>query len=93
MRDRRRSFLISLNFCQTFDLPEFHQIPKGGHIINYSKAKNTVRPPMLGYSTTQFVNVLAVTDLLVGSLCVPLSAVHDGLCSPKKIMQIRLRVD
>ena len=57
MRDRRRSFLISLNFCQTFDLPEFHQIPKGGHIINYSKAKTTVRPPMLGYSTTQFVNV------------------------------------
>ena len=57
MRDRRRSFPISLNFCQTFDLPEFHRIPKAGHITNYSKAKSTIRSAMLRYSTTQFVNV------------------------------------
>ena len=57
MRDRRHSFLISLNFCHTFDLPEFHRIPKAGHITNYSKAKSTVRPAMLRYSTTQFVHV------------------------------------
>ena len=39
------------------NLPEFHQIPKASHITNYSKAESTVRPPMLRYSTTQFVNV------------------------------------
>ena len=64
MQDRRRSFPISLNFCQTFDLPEFHRIPKTGHITNYSKAKSTVRPAMLRYSTTQFVNVLLCCILL-----------------------------
>ena len=54
MRDRRHSFPISLNFCLTFDLPEFHQISNAGHITNYSKAKSTVRPAMLCLSTTQF---------------------------------------
>ena len=39
------------------NLPEFDQIPKAGHITNYSKAESTVRPAMLHYSTTQFVNV------------------------------------
>ena len=39
------------------NLPEFHRIPKVGHITNYSKAESTVRPAMLHYSTTQFVNV------------------------------------
>ena len=39
------------------NLPEFHAIPKAGHITNYSKAESTVRPAMLRYSTTQFVNV------------------------------------
>ena len=39
------------------NLPEFHQIPKAGHITTYSKAESTVRPAMLCYPTTQFVNV------------------------------------
>ena len=39
------------------NLPEFHQIPKAGHITNHSKAESTVQPAMLHYSTTQFVNV------------------------------------
>ena len=39
------------------NLPEFHRIPKAGHVTNYSKAESTVRPAMLRYSTTQFVNV------------------------------------
>ena len=39
------------------NLPEFHQIPKAGHITNYSKAESTVRPAMFRYFTTQFVNV------------------------------------
>ena len=60
MRDRRHSFPISLNFCQTFDLPEFHQISKADHITNYSKAKRTVRPAMLRHSTTQFCSCFAL---------------------------------
>ena len=39
------------------NLPEFHRIPKVGHITNYSKAESTVRPAMFRYFTTQFVNV------------------------------------
>ena len=98
MQDRRRSFLISLHFCQTTlysgiesasGIHVWHKeviinwcaniysrrntgrpvencdqftripsnIPKAGHITNYSKAESTVRLAMLHYSTTQFVNV------------------------------------
>ena len=37
------------------DLPGFCQIPKVGHIIEYSKAESTVQCATLRYSTTQFV--------------------------------------
>ena len=38
------------------NLPEFRQIPKEGHITDYSKAESTVQPAMLRYSSkSQFV--------------------------------------
>ena len=41
---------------RTTCLPKFRQIPKEGHITDYSKAESTVQPAMLRYSSTsQFV--------------------------------------
>ena len=37
------------------DFPKFLQIPKEGHITDYSKAESTVRLAMLRYVSTQFV--------------------------------------
>ena len=37
------------------DFPKFLQIPKEGHITDYSKAESTVRLATLRYVSTQFV--------------------------------------
>ena len=46
------------------NLPEFHQIPKAGHITNHSKAESTVQPAiMLHYSTTLSLLMFCFVDM------------------------------